>query len=148
MKVALKEANKAAKRNEVPVGAVLTDQSGKILSKNGNRVREMKDPTAHAELLVLRESSKLLNSDKLINCSIYTTLEPCAMCAMAISLARIKNLFYGAFDQKKGAVDNGPKIYASNSCQHKPNVFSGFYEKESEELLKIFFKESENRVGI
>ena len=141
MKVALKEANKAAKRNEVPVGVVLTDQSGKILSKNGNRVREMKDPTAHAELLVLRESSKLLNSDKLINCSIYTTLEPCAMCAMAISLARIKNLFYGAFDQKKGAVDNGPKIYASSSCQHRPNVFSGFCEKESEKLLKIFFQD-------
>ena len=141
MKAALKEANKAAMRNEVPVGAVLTDQSGKILSKNGNRVREMRDPTAHAELLVLRDAAKKLNSDKLVNCSIYTTLEPCIMCAMAISLSRVKNLYYGALDSKKGAIDNGLKIYSSSSCQHKPEVFSGFYEKESEQILKTFFKD-------
>ena len=139
MKLALIEAKKADNRNEVPVGAIITDENNNIIASDGNRMRELNDPTAHAEILVIREACKKIKNHKLTECSLFTTLEPCAMCAMAISLAGIKNLYFAAEDRKKGCVENGIRIYSTNSCHHEPDVFSGFYNKESEELLKKFF---------
>jgi len=139
MKLAIEEAIKSKDRNEVPVGSIVINEKNKIISSNGNRIIELNDPTAHAEILVLREASNKLKTTKLYGFSLFTTLEPCAMCAMAISLAGIKNLYFAAEDEKKGCVDNGIQIYKTNSCHHKPNIFSGFYKKESENLLKKFF---------
>ena len=139
MKLALIEAKKANDRDEVPVGAVITDQKNNIISIDGNRMRELNDPTAHAEIQVIRQACNILKTSKLFNFSLFTTLEPCAMCAMAVSLSGIKNLYFAAEDRKKGCVENGLRIYSTNSCHHEPDVFSGFYNKESEELLKKFF---------
>ena len=139
MKLALIEAKKANDRDEVPVGAVITDQKNNIISIDGNRMRELNDPTAHAEIQVIRQACNILKTSKLFNFSLFTTLEPCAMCAMAVSLSGIKNLYFAAEDRKKGCVENGLRLYSTNSCHHEPNVFSGFYKKESEELLKKFF---------
>ena len=139
MKLALIEAKKADNRNEVPVGAIITDENNNIIASNGNRMRELNDPTAHAEILVIREACKKIKNHKLTECSLFTTLEPCAMCAMAISLAGIKNLYFAAEDLKKGCVENGLRIYSSNSCHHRPNIFFGFLRKESNEILKKFF---------
>lgn len=139
MKLALIEAKKAGDRGEVPVGALIIDQDNNIISSDGNRMRELNDPTAHAEILAIRKACINLETSKLFNFSLFTTLEPCAMCAMAISLAGIKNLYFAAEDGKKGCVENGIRIYSTNSCHHEPDVFSGFYNKESEELLKKFF---------
>ena len=139
MKLALIEAKKAKDRDEVPVGAVITDQKNNIISIDGNRMRELNDPTAHAEIQVIRQACNILKTSKLFNFSLFTTLEPCAMCAMAVSLSGIKNLYFAAEDRKKGCVENGLRLYSTNSCHHEPNVFSGFYKNESEELLKKFF---------
>ena len=141
MKLALSEAEKAKDRDEVPVGAVIVNQKNEIISSNGNRMRELNDPTAHAEILVIRNACKTLKTTKLFDFSLFTTLEPCAMCAMAISLVGIKNLYFATEDKKKGCVENGIRIFSSNSCHHEPNVFYGFYKEESEVLLKKFFSQ-------
>ena len=139
MKIAFTEAIKAKNRDEVPVGSVIVDERNNIIASNGNRIIELSDPTAHAEILCIREASKKIQSERLVNCSLFSTLEPCAMCASAISFARIKNLYFGAFDPKGGAVENGIKFFNSNASNHKPDVYGGFSEKKSSDLLKSYF---------
>jgi len=142
MKIALDEAKNAYSREEVPVGAVIISNADNIIiAQNGNRVEELSDPTAHAELLVIKEACRKLENKFLNDCTLYVTLEPCPMCAQAISFARIKTIFYGAEDIKSGGVDNGAKIYKQSSCNHKPDYYSGIMEKESSRILKDFFKE-------
>ncbi|MFK7902395.1 MAG: nucleoside deaminase [Nitratireductor sp.] len=140
MEQALIEAKLAGERGEVPVGAVLVKDKA-IIAKAGNRTLELKDPTAHAEILVLREAGKLLNSERLIGCDLYVTLEPCPMCAAAISFARIRRLYFGAQDTKSGGVENGVHFFSNASCHHAPEVYSGFSAQEASDLLKSFFKE-------
>jgi tRNA(Arg) A34 adenosine deaminase TadA len=141
MERALAEASLAGNRGEVPVGAALTDAQGRILAANGNRTLELKDPTAHAELLVIRSAAAELGSERLTGCDLYVTLEPCAMCAAAISFARIRRLYYGAQDEKMGAVEHGPRFFAQPTCHHAPEVYSGIGEERAKELLVRFFKE-------
>jgi len=140
MGIALKEAIKAKGRDEVPVGSIIIDKKNNIITANGNRINELSDPTAHAEILCIREASRKLNNKRLVDCSIFTTLEPCTMCASAISLARIKILYFGAFDFKGGAIENGVQFYNSSACNHKPEFYGGFNEKESSILLKSYFE--------
>jgi len=137
---AFTEAEKAAERGEVPVGAVITDKLGNILAVAGNRTLIDHDPTAHAEMLVIREVADKLGSERLIDCDLYVTLEPCAMCAAAISFARIRRLYYAASDEKMGAVEHGPVFFTQPTCHHKPEVYGGIGEQRSQELLKGFFK--------
>jgi tRNA(Arg) A34 adenosine deaminase TadA len=140
--MALEEAKSAAQSGEVPVGAVLVEAaSGKVLAKASNRTETDSDATAHAEMLVLRAASKIKNSPRLEGCDLYVSLEPCAMCAAAISFARIRRLYYGAYDPKGGAVDHGPKFFAQSTCHHRPEVYGGIMEKEAAELLQGFFKQ-------
>lgn len=141
MNIAFNEAEMAAKRGEVPVGAVVTDKAGKVISKAGNRTRELNDPTAHAELLAVRAACAKIGSERLPDHHLYVTLEPCAMCAAIISFARISRLYYGAGDEKMGAVENGPKFFTQPTCHHKPEVYEGIGETRSADLLKTFFKE-------
>jgi tRNA(adenine34) deaminase len=138
MELALEEAKRAAARGEVPVGAVLV-REGEVIASAGNRTREHFDPTAHAEVLVIREAAKSIENERLEGCDIYVTLEPCAMCAGAISFARLRRLYYGASDPKGGAVDNGPRFFAQDTCHHTPEVYAGMGEGEAKELLKTFF---------
>ena len=140
MTKAIDQANYALKKDEVPIGAVIV-KDNKIIGKGYNKVESLKDSTAHAEILVIRNACKTLKTTKLFDFSLFTTLEPCAMCAMAISLVGIKNLYFATEDKKKGCVENGIRIFSSNSCHHEPNVFNGFYKKESEVLLKKFFSQ-------
>jgi len=140
MEIALKEARLARDRDEVPVGAVIVDKNNNILASNGNRIIELSDPTAHAEILCIREASKKIKNERLINCKIFSTLEPCLMCASAISLARIEKVFFGAYDYKNGAIDSGIKFFETVYCNHRPEFFGGFKEKDSETLLKKYFK--------
>jgi tRNA(adenine34) deaminase len=140
MQVALQEAHAAGGRGEVPVGAVIVDASGEIVAADGNRTLELKDPTAHAEMLVIREAARLQDSERLGGCDLYVTLEPCPMCAQAISFARIRRLYYGAADTKSGGVDNGPRIFTSTSCHHAPDVYGGIGENEAANLLRDFFE--------
>ena len=137
---AFTEAEMAAERGEVPVGAVITDKLGNILAVAGNRTLINHDPTAHAEMLVIREVAAKLGSERLVDCDMYVTLEPCAMCAAAISFARIRRLYYGASDEKMGAVEHGPVFFAQPTCHHKPEIYGGIGELRSQELLKSFFK--------
>ncbi len=137
---AFAQARSAAARGEVPVGAVIVDAQGKVISSAGNRTAELKDPTAHAELLAIREAAKLLNSERLIDCDLYVTLEPCAMCAAALSFARIRRLYFAASDEKMGAVENGPRFFSQSTCHHAPEVYSGIGEGEAQILLRDFFK--------
>jgi tRNA(adenine34) deaminase len=139
MYIALIEARKAADRGETPVGAVIVDTSGKVLAQNGNRTRELSDPTAHAEILVIREVCAHLNSERLPNLDLYVTLEPCPMCATAISAARIARVYYGAPDPKSGGVEQGPRIFSHAQCHHKPEVYAGINEVKSATLLRDFF---------
>lgn len=139
MDLALEEARAAAARGEVPVGAVLLAPDGKVLARAGNRTLELRDPTAHAEMLAIREAAAALGSERLIDCDLYVTLEPCAMCAGAISFARIRRLYYGAEDEKGGAVDHGPRFFAQATCHHRPEVYGGIGEREAAALLKGFF---------
>lgn len=142
MDIALEEARAAAGRGEVPVGAVLVDgASGKVLARAGNRTEEEADPTAHAEMLVIRETAAALGAPRLAGCDLYVTLEPCAMCATAISFARIRRLYYGAGDPKGGGVDHGPRFYDQPTCHHRPEVYGGIAEGEAAELLRDFFRE-------
>jgi tRNA(Arg) A34 adenosine deaminase TadA len=141
MEAALAEAEAAGARGEVPVGAVLVAADGQILASDGNRVLEGPDPTAHAESLVLRAAARRLGAARLVGCDLHVTLEPCPMCAYAISLARVRRLYYGAPDPKGGGVDHGPRVLASTSCHHRPEVYSGIGERRAAELLRAFFRE-------
>jgi tRNA(adenine34) deaminase len=139
MEWALEQAGRAEARGEVPVGAVLVDASGKVLASAGNEVEARHDPTAHAEMLVLRAAASLRQSVRLEDCDLYVTLEPCAMCAAAISFARIRRLYYGAYDPKGGAVEHGPRFYAQPTCHHRPEIYGGIEEQRAAALLKDFF---------
>ncbi len=139
MALAFDEARAAAARGEVPVGAVVS-RDGVVLARAGNRTLEWKDPTAHAEMLALRLACEAVGSERLIGCDLHVTLEPCPMCAAAISFARIRRLYFGAGDPKGGAVENGVRLYASPTCHHQPEVYGGLRESEAAELLRSFFR--------
>lgn len=140
MALALKEAQEAALRGEVPVGAVIA--SGDIVvASAGNRTRELADPTAHAEMLAIRAACQELSSERLTGHDLYVTLEPCAMCAGAISFARLRRLYFGAADEKGGAVINGVRFFASPTCHHTPDIYPGMAEADAAMLLKEFFRE-------
>lgn len=140
MQIAMDEARAAAARGEVPVGAALV-KDGDIVSRGGNRTLADRDPTAHAEMLVIREAAAKLGSERLTDCDLYVTLEPCAMCAGAISFARIRRLYFAAADVKGGAVENGPRFFAQPTCHHAPEIYGGLGDGESAALLKSFFAE-------
>lgn len=141
MKLALIEAEKAAMRGEVPVGAALVSSEGKVLALASNRTEELKDATAHAEMLVIREGSQKIKTPRLTECDLYVTLEPCAMCAAAISFARLRRVYFGAYDPKGGAIDHGPRFYGQTTCHHAPEVVGGVEELEAKNLLQKFFGE-------
>ncbi len=136
---ALDEAEEAMRRGEVPVGAVITDAEGKVVAADGNRTRQLLDPTAHAEMLVIREACRLTRSERLAGYDLYVTLEPCAMCATAISFARIRRLYFGAADPKMGGVEHGARVFTLATCHHVPEVYGGIGEKRAGELLRRFF---------
>lgn len=138
---ALAEGEAAAEQGEVPVGAVLVGADGRILAADGNRTRELKDPTAHAEILVIRAACRLLASERLTGTDLYVTLEPCPMCAAAISFARLRRLYYGAADPKSGGVEHGPRVLYQPTCHHRPDVFSDIAGEPAAALLKKFFAE-------
>lgn len=137
---AFTEAEKAAERGEVPVGAVIVDKLGNILAVAGNRTFIDHDPTAHAEMIAIREAAAKLGSERLVDCDLYVTLEPCAMCAAATSFARIRRLYFAASDEKMGAIEHGPVFFAQSTCHHKPEVYGGIGEQRAEILLRDFFK--------
>ena len=139
MEEALKQARIAFEKDEVPVGAVIVE-NGKIIATSHNQNLILKDPTAHAEILVMRKAAKIKDSARLDGCDLYVTLEPCAMCASAIALARISQVYYAASDIKFGAVENGVRIFSSTSCHHKPEIYSGISEEESKKLMQSFFR--------
>jgi tRNA(Arg) A34 adenosine deaminase TadA len=141
MQRALAEAESAGARGEVPVGAVITGPDGEILAAAGNRTIELNDPTAHAEILAIRAAAARFGSERLSGCDLHVTLEPCAMCAAAISFARIRRLYYGAADPKQGAVESGPRFFTQPTCHHAPEVYGGIAEARARELLLGFFKE-------
>jgi tRNA(Arg) A34 adenosine deaminase TadA len=141
MLMALAEAEAAGRRGEVPVGAVVVDRDGKVLASAGNRTLELKDPTAHAEVLAIREAAAKLGSERLTGCDLYVSLEPCAMCAAAISFARIRRLYFAADDVKMGAVENGPRFFTQAACHHAPEVYGGIAGETAQALLKSFFKQ-------
>ncbi|WEX87957.1 nucleoside deaminase [Sinorhizobium garamanticum] len=138
MDAALEEARKAAARGEVPIGAVVV-LDGKIVAAAGNRTRELNDVTAHAEIEAIRQAAASVGDERLTGADLYVTLEPCTMCAAAISFARIRRLYYGAEDPKGGAVDSGVRFYASPTCHHVPDVYSGLAEREAADILRDFF---------
>jgi tRNA(adenine34) deaminase len=140
MDMALAQARAAGEAGEVPVGCVIV-HDGAIIARAGNRTLADADPTAHAELVAIRQAAALLGSERLGDCDLYVTLEPCAMCAGAVSFARIRRLYYAAADPKGGAVDNGVKFFASPTCHHRPQVYGGLAELEASALLKEFFRE-------
>jgi tRNA(Arg) A34 adenosine deaminase TadA len=140
MQQALLEAEAAAGRGEVPVGAVLVDSRGHVVAPAGNRTEELADPTAHAELLAIRAGAARLGRSRLVGCDLYVTLEPCPMCAQAISFARLRRLYYGADDPKGGGVEHGPRIFTSSSCHHAPEVYGGIGERQAVDLLRRFFR--------
>jgi tRNA(adenine34) deaminase len=140
MKLALVEAEAAAARGDVPVGAVLVDSEGRVLVAAGNRVQADDDPTAHAEMLVLRAGAARLGDERLTGCDLYVTLEPCAMCAAAIALARLRRLYFGAYDPKGGAVEHGPRLFDQPTTHHRPEVYGGIEEGRAGELLRDFFQ--------
>jgi len=140
MAAALEQARMAAARGEVPVGAVIV-RRGEILAAAGNRTREDNDPTAHAEMLAIRDACRRLGSERLPDSDLYVTLEPCAMCAAAISFARVRRLYFGAADEKGGGVVNGVRFYASPTCHHVPDIYPHIGEWESADLLRSFFRD-------
>lgn len=139
MDLALDLARAAGKAGEVPVGCVVV-RGGEVVARTANRTVTDRDPTAHAEILAIREAARALGSERLTDCDLYVTLEPCAMCAGALSFARIRRLYYGAADPKGGAVDNGVRFFASATCHHRPEVYGGIGESEAGVLLKEFFR--------
>jgi tRNA(Arg) A34 adenosine deaminase TadA len=140
MALALDEARAAGARGEVPVGAVIL-RDGMILAQAGNRTLEDKDPTAHAEILAIRAACEVLGSERLVGCDLYVTLEPCAMCAAAISFARLRRLYWGAPDPKGGAVEHGPRFFGQPTCHHAPELYGNIRESEAAALLRGFFQE-------
>ncbi|RLQ89348.1 nucleoside deaminase [Notoacmeibacter ruber] len=140
MQIAFEEARKADARGEVPIGACLI-LNGTVIAAAGNETRQTNDPTAHAEMLVIRRACVILNQERLVGADLYVTLEPCPMCAAAISFARIGRLYYGAQDAKGGAVESGPNYFRSAICHHAPEVYSGLSESESADMLRRFFSE-------
>lgn len=139
MGLALEQAQEAQKRGEVPIGAVLVCE-GAVIAAAGNRTRERSDPTAHAEMLVIREAAAQLSAERLCGCDLYVTLEPCTMCAAAISFARLRRLYFGATDEKGGAVVSGVRFFSQPTCHHTPDIYSGLAESEASSLLKEFFR--------
>lgn len=139
MQMALEEAESAAARGEVPVGAVIVSADGAVLARAGNRTRELNDPTAHAEVLAIRTACDELASERLAGADIYVTLEPCALCAAAISLARLRRLYFGAADPKGGAVEHGPRFFTQPTCHHAPDVYGGIDAERAGAVLKEFF---------
>ena len=139
MDLALKAAENAGKSGEVPIGCVIV-REGAVIASAGNRTLRDRDPTAHAEMLAIREAARNIGSERLVDCDLYVTLEPCTMCAAAISFARMRRLYYGAADPKGGAVDSGVRFFASPTCHHVPEVYSSVGEHEAATLLRDFFK--------
>jgi tRNA(Arg) A34 adenosine deaminase TadA len=139
MELALREARAAAERGEVPVGAVLAGPDGTVVAAAGPRTLELADPSAHAEMLVIRDAAAKLASERLLGHDLYVTLEPCPMCAAVISFARIRRLYYGASDPKGGGVENGPRVFNHDTCHHRPEIYPGISGVESSALLKSFF---------
>jgi len=137
---ALEEAAAASEAGEVPIGAALVDASGAVIATSGNRVERDRDPTAHAELLVLRAGAAALGMKRLAECDLYATLEPCPMCAAAISLAHIRRLYFGAYDPKGGGVEHGPRIFEQPTCHHRPEIYGGIGERRAAEVLRKFFR--------
>lgn len=141
MALALAEAERAGERGEVPVGAVVVDaRAGGVLASAGNRVEELRDPTAHAEMLALRAAADRQGAPRLTECDLYVTLEPCPMCATAISFARVRRLYFGASDPKGGGVEHGPSIFAQPTCHHRPDIYGGIDADRAGSLLKRFFE--------
>jgi tRNA(adenine34) deaminase len=141
MEAALVEARAAAERGEVPIGCAIVGPDGVVLARAGNRTEETSDPTAHAELLAIRAAAKALGAPRLVGCDLYVTLEPCPMCAQAISFARLRRVYYGASDPKGGGVEHGARIFDQPTCHHRPEVYPGIAEQEAGELLRVFFRE-------
>jgi tRNA(adenine34) deaminase len=139
MDLALKAAENAEKSGEVPIGCVIVLDS-EVIATDGNRTLTHRDPTAHAEILAIRKAAEVIGSERLVDCDLYVTLEPCTMCAGAISLARIRRLYYGASDPKGGAVESGVRFFASPTCHHVPEIYSAVGEREAATLLREFFK--------
>ena len=139
MDLALAEAEEARDLGEVPIGAVVVSADGEVLARAGNRTLALRDPTAHAELLAIRAACAKLGSERLTGCDLYVTLEPCAMCAAAISFARVRRLYFGAADPKGGAVEHGPRLFIQATCHHAPEVIGGIGESRAASLLKQFF---------
>ena len=140
MSAAFEEARGAQARGEAPIGAAIA-RGGVVIARAGNRTREQADPTAHAEMLAIRAAARALGNERLTDCDLYVTLEPCAMCAGAISHARLRRLYYAASDPKGGAVEHGPRFFAQATCLHKPEVYGGIRETEAAELLRAFFRD-------
>src|ERR1700728_3065903 len=140
MEMALAQARAARERGEVPIGCVIV-RDGAVLAGAGNRTLADRDPTAHADLVAIRQAAAVLGTERLTECDLYVTLEPCAMCAGAIAFARIHRLYYGAADPKGGAVESGVQFFASATCHHRPEVYGGMAEAEASALLKSFFQE-------
>jgi tRNA(adenine34) deaminase len=138
---AFDEAEAAGFRGEVPVGAVLVGPDGTVIAASGNQVEAETDPTAHAEMVVLRGGAAVLGQKQLDGCDLYVTLEPCPMCAAAISLARVRRLYFGAYDPKSGGVEHGPRIFDQPTCHHRPEVYGGIDERRAGALLRAFFRE-------
>lgn len=141
MELALEQARLAAKRGEVPVGAVIVSERGEVLAADGNRTRELSDPTAHAEILAIRQAAARLQDERLLDCDLYVTLEPCPMCAGAISFARLRRVYFGASDPKGGGVEHGPRVFNHPTCHHRPEVYGGLSETAAADILRRFFAE-------
>ena len=139
MERALQQAHAAAERGEVPIGAVIVGPDGAVLAEAGNRTEADRDPTAHAELLAIRQAAKVLGAPRLVECDLYVTLEPCPMCAQAISFARLRRLYFGAGDPKGGGVEHGPRIFSQPTCHHAPELYGGIEEVRAAALLRDFF---------
>jgi tRNA(adenine34) deaminase len=140
MQMAMDQAAAAARRGEVPVGAVLV-RAGQVIAADGNRVEELHDPTAHAEMQVIRAGASLLGQTRLEECDLYVTLEPCPMCAAAIAHARLRRLYYGAYDPKGGGVEHGARVFERSTCHHRPEIVGGLREAENAGLLQDFFRQ-------
>jgi tRNA(Arg) A34 adenosine deaminase TadA len=141
MERALAAARAAGARGEVPIGCVIVGPDGAVLAEAGNRTEALKDPTAHAELLAIRAAAAALGSPRLVGCDLYVTLEPCPMCAQAISFARLRRVYWGAADPKGGGIEQGPRIFDQPTCHHRPELYPDVGEREAGELLRSFFRE-------
>lgn len=142
MQLAIEQAKQAMARGEVPIGAVVHDfRRDKILAVSGNRVEENNDPTAHAEILALREAARQTGAPRLVDCDLYVTLEPCTFCAAAISMFRVRRLYFGAYDPKGGGVEHGARFFRLPTCHHTPEIYGGIDEEECGKLLRGFFEE-------